>query len=195
MLQYFLSVEKKCHPRLVPLSDHKLIIIISDRAMQFQINLNNYCMETYYTVHMFSVLIFFCTGRVAIVTNVFIQKVERFCDCGFNTTEVMLHCSSNLDKAATYRARLADSSFLPAIQNWIHDDGTLQIQNVLIEVDKSCPVVIVTYTDSECTNLYDKNSSTTVIVGGAVGGVVVCATVSIFIAVIILILPCRKKKR
>ena len=132
------------------------------------------------------------------MTNVFIQKIERFCDCGFNTTsitEVMLHCSSNLDKAATYRAKLADSSFLPAIQNWIHDDGTLQIQNVLIEVDKSCPVVIVNFTDSECTNPYSTDSNIIVIVGGAVGGVVVCATVSIFIAVIILIHRCRKKKR
>ncbi|XP_064386665.1 sushi, von Willebrand factor type A, EGF and pentraxin domain-containing protein 1-like [Halichondria panicea] len=80
-------------------------------------------------------------GKLETVTNAFAAEVESHCGCGFSSmvmTAPRFRCFPGSDRTLTFRATLTDSKLLTPIQDWIQTNGFIPIQNILIEVDKSC---------------------------------------------------------
>ena len=102
-------------------------------------------------------------------------------------TAPLFRCFPESNTAVTFRATLTDSRLLTPIQDWIQTNGFIPIQNVLIEVDKSCQVQILSLADTECTNQPAAAGSSDIaaVVGGVVGVVIVVGVVVIVIAVLV----------
>ena len=131
-------------------------------------------------------------GRIEAVMSEFATEVESHCGCGFLSvviTAPLFRCFPGSDKAVTFRATLTDSRLLTPIQDWIQTNGFIPIQNVLIEVDKSCPVQVSSLADTECTNQPTAagGSDIAAVVGGVVGGVVGVVIVLIIVVGIVVI--------
>ncbi len=140
-------------------------------------------------------------GKIESVMSAFAAKVESHCGCGFSSmiiTAPLFRCFPGSDRAVTFRATLTDSRLLTPIQDWIQTNGFIPIQNVLIEVDKSCPVEISSLADTECTNQPTAagSSDITAVVGGVVGGVVgVVIVVVVGIVIIVIAVLVFKSRR
>ena len=120
----------------------------------------------------------------------FATEVESHCGCGFSSTVItapLFRCFPGSERVVTFRATLTNSKLLTPIQDWIQTDGFIPIQNVLIEVDKSCPVQISSLADTECTNQPTAAGSSDIatVVGGVVGVVLVVGFVVVVIAVLL----------
>ena len=90
-------------------------------------------------------------------SSVAVAGINQHCQCEFTSKLVMeaaFHCFVASPTTVTYRARLEDSNFLPAIQNWIRDDGILLVHNALVAVDKLCPLIISNFTEPDCIGTY-----------------------------------------
>ncbi len=139
--------------------------------------------------------------RIEAVMSAFAVEVENHCGCGFSSmvmTAPLFRCFPGSDRAVTFRATLTDSRLLTPIQAWIQTNGFIPIQNVLIEVDKSCPVQISSLTDIECTNqpAAAGSSDLAAVVGGVVGVVIVLIiVVGITIVVIVIAVLVFKNRR
>ena len=143
--------------------------------------------------------------RIEVFTGVAVTEIEQHCQCGFSSkliTESTFHCFTASPTAVTYRAILENSShFLPVIRNWIHDDGTLRVQNVSFEVNKSCPVVISKFTDPECISVYSDDDdnmrpsvdSLAAIVGGGIAGAVSLLFVILLVVVMVSLYKSRSR--
>ena len=128
--------------------------------------------------------------------------MESHCGCGFSSTVITaprFRCFPGSDRAVTFRATLTNSRLLTPIQDWIQTNGFIPIQNVLIEVDKSCQVQISSLADTECTTnqpvaaaIIDLATVVGGVVGGAVGLILLVGVVVIVIAV--LLLKSRRQK-
>ena len=133
--------------------------------------------------------------------STFAAKMESHCGCGFSSmvmTAPLFRCFPGSSTAVTFRATLTDSRLLTPIQDWIQTNGFIPIQNVLIEVDKSCPVEISSLADTECTNQPTAagSSDITAVVGGVVGGVVgVVIVVVVGIVIIVIAVLVFKSRR
>ncbi len=126
--------------------------------------------------------------------SAFAAEVESHCGCGFSSmvmTAPLFRCFPGSDRAVTFQATLTDSRLLTPIQDWIQTNGFIPIQNILIEVDKSCPVEISSLADTECTNQPTAAGSSDIaavvgrVAGGAVGLVLLVGVVVIVIAVLL----------
>ncbi|XP_064386509.1 CUB and sushi domain-containing protein 1-like isoform X1 [Halichondria panicea] len=141
-------------------------------------------------------------GRLEIVTNAFAAEVESHCGCGFSSTVITaprFRCFPGSDRAVTFRATLTDSRLLTPIQDWIQTNGFIPIQNILVEVEKSCQVQVSSLADTECTTnqpvaaaIIDLATVVGGVVGGAVGLILLVGVVVIVIAV--LLLKSRRQK-
>ena len=132
--------------------------------------------------------------------SAFAIEVKSHCGCGFSSmvmTAPLFRCFPGSDRAVTFQAFLSDSRLLTPIQDWIQTNGFIPIQNVLIEVDKSCPVQISSLADTECTNQPTAAGSSDIaaVVGGVVGGVVIVLIIVVGIVVIVIAYFVFKNKR
>ncbi len=133
--------------------------------------------------------------------NAFAVEVESHCGCGFSSmviTAPLFRCFPGSSTAVTFRATLTDSRLLTPIQDWIQTNGFIPIQNVLIEVDKSCQVEIASLADTECSNQPTAAGSSDIaaVVGGVVGGVliIVVGVTIVVIVIAILVFKSRREK-
>ena len=131
--------------------------------------------------------------------NAFAVEVKSYCGCGFSSmvmTAPLFRCFPGSSTAVTFRATLTDSRLLTPIQDWIQTNGFLPIQNVLMEVDKSCQVEIASLADTECSNQPTAagSSDITAVVGGVVGGVLIIV-VGVTIVVIVIAVLVFKSRR
>ena len=136
------------------------------------------------------------------MVSAFAVEVESHCGCGFSSmvmTAPLFRCFPGSDRAVTFRATLTDSRLLTPIQDWIQTNGFIPIQNVLIEVDKSCLIQISSrLTDIECTNQPATAGSNEIaaLIGGVVGVVIVfIIVVGITIVVIVFAVLVFKNRR
>ncbi len=125
--------------------------------------------------------------------STFAAEVESHCGCGFSSmvmTAPVFHCFPESNTAVTFRATLTDSWLLTPIQDWIQTNGFIPIQSVLIEVDKSCPVQILSLADTECTNQPAAAGSSDIaaVVGGVVGGVVIVLIIVVGITIVVIVI-------
>ncbi len=133
--------------------------------------------------------------------STFAAEVESHCGCGFSSmvmTAPLFRCFPGSNTAVTFRATLTDSRLLTPIQDWIQTNGFIPIQSVLIEVDKSCQVQILSLADTECTNQPAAAGSSDIaaVVGGVVGVVIVLIiVVGITIVVIVIAVLVFKSRR
>ncbi len=131
--------------------------------------------------------------------SAFAVEVESHCGCGFSSmvmTAPLFRCFPGSDRAVTFRATLTDSRLLIPIQAWIQTNGFIPIQNVLIEVDKSCPVEISSLADTECTNQPTAAGSSDIaaVVGGVVGVVIVVGITIVVIVIAVLVFKSKREK-
>ncbi len=133
--------------------------------------------------------------------NAFAVEVESHCGCGFSSmvmTAPLFRCFPGSSTAVTFRATLTDSRLLTPIQDWIQTNGFIPIQNVLIEVDKSCQVEISSLADTECSNqpIAAGSSDIAAVVGGVVGGVliIVVGVTIVVIVIAVLVFKSRREK-
>ena len=131
--------------------------------------------------------------------SAFATEVESHCGCGFSSmvmTAPLFRCFPGSDRAVTFRATLTDSRLLTPIQDWIQTNGFIPIQNVLIEVDKSCQVEISSLADTECTNQPTAagSSDLTAVVGGVVGVVIVVGITIVVIVIAVLVFKSKREK-
>ena len=137
--------------------------------------------------------------RIDIISRVVTAEIERHCYCGFTSkliVDASLHCFTASPTTVTFRASLENSNFLPAIQNWISDNGTIQIENVTIEIDKYCQVVISNLTEPNCISNLTLNSKPTgdgdiaaIIGGGVAGGI----SLLLVILLVVTVTKCRTR--
>ncbi len=136
--------------------------------------------------------------RVDAVISTFVAEVESHCGCGFSSmviTSPRFRCFPESDRAVTFRATLTDSRLLTPIQDWIQTNGFITIQNVLIEVDKTCQVQISSLADTECNTIPVGSESSTAVIGGVVGGVVIVLIIAVTVIVIaVLVFKSRREK-
>ena len=137
-------------------------------------------------------------GRTAAVTSAVAREVEAHCRCGF-TAEVIsapfFRCFPQSTSAVTLRARLTDSRFLAAVQDWIHSSGLIPIRGTLIQVDNTCQVAITSLTDTECTSQPASADNSVAVIGGVVGGVVIVLIIAITIVVVVIAILMFKSRR
>ena len=129
--------------------------------------------------------------------SAFATEVESHCGCGFSSmvmTVPLFRCFPGSDTAATFRATLIDSRLLTPIQDWIQTNGFIPIQNVLIEVDKTCQVEISSLADTECNTILVGSESSAAVIGGVVG-VVIVLIVAVTITVIVIAVLMFKSRR
>ena len=141
--------------------------------------------------------------KIEDILSALVLNVEQICHCEFtrdHITNSAFQCFPGSPQAVTYRAVLhgttsaSNSDLILYIEQWISDSVTISIQNILINVDPSCVLVIDCVHDNECgatdqptvvTTLYDTSSLSNNI-GVAVGSTVVAVVVlSLSIAVTI----------
>ncbi len=133
--------------------------------------------------------------------SAFAVEVESHCRCGFSSMVMsapLFRCFPGSDRAVTFQAFLTDSRLLTPIQDWIQTNGFIPIQNVLIEVDKSCLVQISSLADTECTTnqpVAAGISDLATVIGGVVGGVVIVLIIVVGIVVIVIAYFVFKNKR
>ena len=131
--------------------------------------------------------------------STFAAEVESHCGCGFSSmimTAPLFRCFPGSDRAVTFRVTLTNSRLLTPIQDWIQTNGFIPIQNVLIEVDKSCPVEISSLADTECTNQPTAAGSSDIaaVVGGVVGVVIVVGITIVVIVIAVLVFKSKREK-
>ena len=132
------------------------------------------------------------------VSGIAVAEIEQHCKCGFTSqliTEAAFHCFTASPTTVTYRATLENSNFLPAIQNWIYADGILQIQNISIQIDKSCPVIISNLTEPDCIGMYMGENETQLrsndddriisIICGGTGGLIALLIVVLLVIIVV----------
>ncbi len=127
--------------------------------------------------------------------SAFAVEVESHCGCGFSSTVItapLFRCFPGSDRAVTFRVTLTDSRLLTPIQDWIQTNGFIPIQNVLIEVDKSCQVQISSLAETECSNHNQPtaagSSDLAAVVGGVVGGVVIVLIIVVGITIVVIVI-------
>ena len=137
-------------------------------------------------------------GRTAAVTSAMATEVEAHCRCGF-TVEVIsapfFRCFPQSTNAVTLRARLTDSRFLAAVQDWIHSSGLIPIWGTLIQVDSTCQVAITSLIDTECTSQPASADNSVAVIGGVVGGVVIALIIAITVVVIAILMFKSRRER
>ena len=133
------------------------------------------------------------------------EGIESLCGCGFNTTFItntFLQCfNDDSPQHVTYRAVLMETDhtttveLVSYIKQWTTDTQSLIVHSVRLDINTTCPVVIVDFNSPECSEapsadtLHGDNGS---IIGGAIAGVLVL--VAIVAAVIVIVLVARHHK-
>ena len=121
-----------------------------------------------------------------------VQNINQHCQCGLSAeciTEGAFQCFENSEQQVTFRARLHGTSEVTSSQlvayletYFAEVDSTIAIQGVRLDVDKSCPLVINSFSDLQCTTATTSDSTTTMaaqsdntaaIIGGVVAVIVV----------------------
>ena len=151
--------------------------------------------------------------NTAAVTVALATEVEAHCKCGFTVDIISLllfRCFPQSTNTVTLRAKLIDSTLLSAVQDWVQDSGLLPIQNILIEVDKSCELTVSSFADTECigepttttpdptvTSIAVVNDDSMAVIWRVVVGIVVCLLIIAFaitaIVIVILLFKCKNK--
>ena len=132
------------------------------------------------------------------MTRAFITEVEAHCQCGFTApmiTAPLFRCFPQSTNAVTLRARLIDSRFLTAVEDWVQESGLIPTEGILIEVDKTCQVAITSLADMECTSQSVSTDNSVAIIGGVVGGVVMVLIIAITVTIISLAVLLFKSKK
>ena len=104
-----------------------------------------------------------------------------------NITNSVFRCFPSSPQAVTFRAllhggaKVSSSELALHIKQWIIHDVTIPVQNVLINIDSSCQVVISSFDDRECRadSIQSINSNKTPAV---VGGIVSCLLLFLVLA-------------
>ena len=137
------------------------------------------------------------------ILSALVLNMEQICHCEFtrdHITNSAFQCFPDSPQAVTYRAVLhgttsaSSSDLISYIEQWISDGVTISIQNILINVDPSCILVIDSVRDNECgatdqptvvTTLYDTSRPSNNIGVAVVSTVVAMVVLSLSIAVTI----------
>ena len=89
------------------------------------------------------------------------MNVEERCQCGFsvmNILEPRFRCFTESEDAVTYQAEIigtgeaSPADIATHIQSWTTQGALITFDIVLIEVDSSCQVVVISILDPECNN-------------------------------------------
>ena len=145
--------------------------------------------------------------KIEDVISALVLNVEQICLCKFhrdyNITNSAFQCFPDSPQAVTYRAVLhgttsaSSSKILRHIEQWISEGARISIQNVVINVDPSCVLVIDSVRDNEC----GATDQPTVVTSNDIGVAVGCAgavvlILSLFIAIpIATVLLLKQRKR
>ena len=130
------------------------------------------------------------------ITHGVVQDVNQLCQCGLSTeriTEGAFQCFENSDQQVTFRARLhgtsqvTSSQLVAYLETFVAEtDSTIAVQHLRLDVDRSCPVVINSFGDPQCTSTTTADS-TAAIIGGVVAVIVVmilAVTVIVIITIV-----------
>ena len=144
------------------------------------------------------------------MASAIVINVEERCQCGFtqsNITSDGFRCFPGSTDAVTYRGEicLTDTAnvfdLITHIEEWTAEGVSILVQQVFIEVDSSCRVVIESFNENEClprstiTTSESPRIASNAIIGGAVSAVVLVLILIICIVAIttvILVLKSRK---
>lgn len=109
----------------------------------------------------------------------------------------MFRCFPASPQAVTYRATIHGTSstnssqLISYIEQWTATGANIIIQRILLEVDGSCTVAVVSLTDEECqprnTNLAKLSNNRGSSIGSIIGGVIVVMIVLIILTVVIIL--------
>ena len=130
------------------------------------------------------------------ITRGVVQDINQLCQCGLSAeriTESAFQCFENSDQQVTFRARLhgasqvTSSQLVAYLETFVaQTDSTIAVQHLCLDVDNSCPVVINSFGDPQCTSKTTADS-TTAIIGGVVAVIVVMILAVTVIIIIIIV--------
>ena len=130
------------------------------------------------------------------LTEALSMNVEERCQCGFTVMNILkptFRCFVESEDAVTYRAEILGTGVASAaditshIQDWITQGALITFDFILIAVDGSCPAVVASVQDPECS--IPSETSQPSVLGGVLGGVLVVILL-VFIVITILIVYC-----
>ena len=94
------------------------------------------------------------------ITNAVVQNINQHCQCGLSTeriTEGAFQCFEGSEQQVTLRARLhgtaqvTSSQLLAYLEVFVSQtEFTIAVQGLRLDVDRSCPVVINSFGDPQC---------------------------------------------
>ena len=135
-----------------------------------------------------------------------VQDINQLCQCGLSAeriTESAFQCFENSDQQVTFRARLhgtaqvTSSQLLTYLETFVSQtDSTIAVQGLRLDVDRSCPVVINSFGDPQCTSTTTADN-TAAIIGGVVAVIVVmilAVTVIIIITIVAFVIRSRSAR-
>ena len=126
------------------------------------------------------------------ITTAVVQSINQHCQCGLSAeciTEGAFQCFENSEQQVTFRARLHGTAQVTSSQLLVYletfaaqTDSTIAVQGLRLNVDRSCPIVINSFGDPQCTT-ETTTENTAAIVGGVVAVIVVIAITIIIITI------------
>ena len=135
------------------------------------------------------------------IINAVVQNINQRCQCGLSAERITagaFQCFQSSEQQVTVRARLHGTfqvtslQLLAYLEMFVARTGsTIAVQGLRLDVDSSCPVVINSFGDPQCSGAttFDSTtmagqSDTVAIIGGVVVVIVVVAVTVIIIALI-----------
>ena len=126
------------------------------------------------------------------ITHGVVQDINELCQCGLSAehiTKGAFQCFENSEQQVTFRARLhgtaqvTSSQLVAYLEIFVSQtDSTIAVQHLRLNVDRSCPVVINTFGDPQCTSTTIANN--TAIVSSGVVAVIVIIILAVTVIVI-----------
>ena len=116
--------------------------------------------------------------------------------CGFNTTfipDTFLQCfNEDSPQHVTYRAVLRETNNATTVQlvsyikQWIQNTQRVVVQSFALEINTTCPVVIIDFNSPECPEAINvRTTSTPPTVTGDIGGIIGGVVAGVFVLVVI----------
>ena len=150
------------------------------------------------------------SAKLTDIINAVVQNMNQRCQCGLGTeqiTEGAFQCFENSEQQVTFRARLCGTAQVTSSQLVAYlelfvsqTDSTIAVQGLRLDVDRSCPVVINSFGDPQCsaasrssvtmfmttsdstTTMAAQSDNTAAIIGGVVAVITVVAVTIVVVA-------------
>ena len=127
------------------------------------------------------------------ITHGVVQIINQVCQCQLSTeciTDGAFQCFENSEQQqVTFRAKLhgtaqvTSSQLLAYLESFAaRADSTIAVQGLRLNVDRSCPIVINSFGDPQCSGATTAEN-TAAIIGGVVAVIIVVAVTVIIITI------------